>query len=67
VRRGVARVLYRTVVRYHTNRWKLGQIACFGFKIGILGVFIELFLLSCGPACVGSLSKLSVVNLILQK
>jgi hypothetical protein len=65
VRRGVARVLYRTVVRYHTNRWKMGQIACFGFKICILGVIVELFLLSCGPACVGSLSELAVANLIL--
>jgi hypothetical protein len=43
VRRGVARVLYRTVVRYHTNRWKMGQIAHFGVKVGILGAIIELF------------------------
>jgi hypothetical protein len=57
VRRGVARVLYRTVVRYHTNRWKMGQIAYFGFKIGILSVVIEL---SYGPACVGLLSELAV-------
>jgi hypothetical protein len=43
VRRGVARVLYSTVVWYHTNRWKMGHIAYFGFKIGILGAIIELF------------------------
>jgi hypothetical protein len=60
VRRDVARVLYRTVVRYHINRWNKGQIAYFGFNIGILDVFIELFLLSCGPACVGSLLELAV-------
>jgi hypothetical protein len=43
----------------------MGQIAYFGFKIGILVVVIELFLLYCGPACVGSLSELSVADLIL--
>jgi hypothetical protein len=38
----------------------MGQIAYFGFKIGILSVVIELFLLSYGPACMGLLSELTV-------
>jgi hypothetical protein len=61
VRRGVARVLYRTVVQID-GKW--AKLPYFGFGIGNLSIVIELFLQSYGPACVGSLSELALAKFL---